>query len=110
MIHDPDKLAEIQGHVRKLIRSRMRSLRKAHPLAALAIRSRSIVERVLASLSVQQCALPWDFLAIDSGSSDGSVGLARSLGAEVVELDLSVKNVAGETRVFGTARVRLPLA
>ena len=26
----------------------------------------------------------------------------------VVELDLSVKNEAGETRVFGTARVRLP--
>ena len=28
----------------------------------------------------------------------------------VVELDVSVKNGAGETRVFGTARVRLPLA
>jgi len=28
----------------------------------------------------------------------------------VVELDLSVKNAAGETRVFGTARVRLPKA
>ncbi|HEY6598453.1 MAG TPA: hypothetical protein VIZ30_04040 [Pseudomonadales bacterium] len=28
----------------------------------------------------------------------------------VVELDVSVKNTAGETRVFGTARVRLPVA
>jgi len=28
--------------------------------------------------------------------------------AGVVELDVSVKNSAGETRVFGTARVRLP--
>ena len=26
----------------------------------------------------------------------------------LVELDLSVKNEAGETRIFGTARVRLP--
>ncbi len=30
--------------------------------------------------------------------------------AGLVELDVSVKNSAGETRVFGTARVRLPLA
>jgi hypothetical protein len=30
-------------------------------------------------------------------------------GNGVVELDLSVKNAAQETRVFGTARVRLPL-
>jgi len=28
----------------------------------------------------------------------------------IVELDLSVKNQKGETRVFGTARVRLPTA
>ncbi len=28
----------------------------------------------------------------------------------VVELDLSVKNLANETRVFGTARVRLPIS
>jgi hypothetical protein len=28
----------------------------------------------------------------------------------LVELDLSVRNGAGETRVFGTARVRLPVA
>lgn len=31
------------------------------------------------------------------------------LATGVVELDLSVKNAAQETRVFGTARVRLPL-
>jgi hypothetical protein len=30
--------------------------------------------------------------------------------AGLVELDVSVKNSAGETRVFGTARVRLPVA
>ena len=28
----------------------------------------------------------------------------------LVELDMTLKNSAGETRVFGTARVRLPLA
>ena len=28
----------------------------------------------------------------------------------LVELDMTLKNAAGETRVFGTARVRLPLA
>jgi len=30
--------------------------------------------------------------------------------AGLVQLDLTVKNTAGETRVFGTANVRLPLA
>jgi len=29
-------------------------------------------------------------------------------GARLVELDLSIKNATGETRVFGTARVRFP--
>jgi hypothetical protein len=29
--------------------------------------------------------------------------------AGIVQLDLTVKNAAGETRVFGTANVRLPL-
>ncbi|MGC4094256.1 MAG: 5-formyltetrahydrofolate cyclo-ligase [Polyangiaceae bacterium] len=62
MIHDPDTLAEIQGHVRKLIRSRMRTLRKAHPPAALAVRSQNIVERVAASepyRSARSVALFW---------------------------------------------------
>ncbi|MBM3977576.1 MAG: glycosyltransferase [Planctomycetes bacterium] len=31
------------------------------------------LERVLASLAEQRCALPWDFLAIDSGSTDGTL-------------------------------------
>ena len=30
------------------------------------------LERVLTALAAQRCALPWDFLAIDSGSSDGT--------------------------------------
>jgi GT2 family glycosyltransferase len=38
---------------------------------------------------------------VDSGSSDGSVGLARSMGAEVVELDLSVPFTAARARNAG---------
>ncbi len=30
------------------------------------------LERVLAALAEQKCALPWDFLAVDSGSTDGT--------------------------------------
>jgi GT2 family glycosyltransferase len=42
---------------------------------------------------------------VDSGSSDGSVGLARSLGAEVVELDLSVPFTAARARNAGFERL-----
>ena len=38
---------------------------------------------------------------VDSGSSDGSVGLARSMGAEVVELDLSLPFTAARARNAG---------
>lgn len=40
---------------------------------------------------------------VDSGSTDGSTALARSLGAEVVELDLSVPFTAARARNAGTA-------
>jgi glycosyltransferase involved in cell wall biosynthesis len=33
------------------------------------------LERVLAQLAVQRCALPWDFLAIDSGSTDRTLAI-----------------------------------
>ena len=42
---------------------------------------------------------------VDSGSTDGSVGLARSLGAEVVELDLSVPFTAARARNAGFERL-----
>lgn len=42
---------------------------------------------------------------VDSGSTDGSVALARSLGAEVVELDLSRPFTAARARNEGFARL-----
>jgi len=42
---------------------------------------------------------------VDSGSSDGSPGLARSLGAKVVDLDLSVPFTAARARNAGLARL-----
>jgi len=43
---------------------------------------------------------------VDSGSSDGSVDLARRLGASVVELDMSVPFTAARARNEGVARLR----
>lgn len=43
---------------------------------------------------------------VDSGSTDGSVDLARSIGAEVVELDLSVPFTAARARNSGAKRLR----
>ncbi|MBV8885378.1 MAG: glycosyltransferase family 2 protein [Chroococcidiopsidaceae cyanobacterium CP_BM_RX_35] len=42
---------------------------------------------------------------VDSGSTDGSVELARSLGIEVVELDLSVPFTAARARTTGFMRL-----
>ena len=42
---------------------------------------------------------------VDSGSTDGSVERARSFGAEVVELDLSVPFTAARARNAGFARL-----
>ena len=43
---------------------------------------------------------------VDSGSSDGSVGLARAMGAEVVELDLSLPFTAARARNAGFDRLQ----
>jgi GT2 family glycosyltransferase len=42
---------------------------------------------------------------VDSGSSDGSVELARSMGADVAELDLSLPFTAARARNAGFARI-----
>jgi glycosyltransferase involved in cell wall biosynthesis len=42
---------------------------------------------------------------VDSGSRDGSIGLARSLGVEVVELDLSLPFTAARARNAGLERL-----
>ena len=43
---------------------------------------------------------------VDSGSNDGSVAMARGLGAQVVELDMSVPFTAARARNTGWRRVR----
>ena len=43
---------------------------------------------------------------VDSGSTDGSVGLARAMGADVVELDLRVPFTAARARNEGFRRLR----
>lgn len=43
---------------------------------------------------------------VDSGSTDGSVTLARSLGAEVVELDLAIPFTAARARNAGFEKLR----
>jgi GT2 family glycosyltransferase len=42
---------------------------------------------------------------VDSGSSDGSVAMAREMGAEVVELDMSIPFTAARSRNEGFARL-----
>ena len=42
---------------------------------------------------------------VDSGSTDGSVAAARALGADVVELDMSVPFTAARARNAGLARL-----
>ena len=43
---------------------------------------------------------------VDSGSTDGSVATARSLGAEVVQLDLRIPFTAARARNAGLAKLR----
>jgi GT2 family glycosyltransferase len=47
-----------------------------------------------------------DLVYVDSGSTDGSVALARGLGAHVVELDLSTPFTAARARNAGYAALR----
>ncbi len=55
-------------------------------------------------MSVQASQTP--VVYVDSGSTDASVPLARSLGADVVELDLSTPFTAARARNEGFARLR----
>ncbi|HWB20453.1 MAG TPA: glycosyltransferase family 2 protein [Phycisphaerales bacterium] len=59
------------------------------------------LQRCLESLHNQVSAIVY----VDSGSTDGSVDLARSLNAEVVELDLSTPFTAARARNAGFARL-----
>lgn len=58
----------------------------------------------LASLR-EQLSAGTPVVYVDSGSTDGSVAMARGMGAEVVELDLSVPFTAARARNAGAARL-----
>lgn len=59
------------------------------------------LRRCLASALI---AAPW-VVYVDSGSTDGSVAMARGLGAEVVELDMSIPFTAARARNAGFRRL-----
>jgi GT2 family glycosyltransferase len=59
------------------------------------------LRRCLASVR-EQCTT---IVYVDSGSQDGSVSVARNLGVEVVELDLSIPFTAARARNAGLARL-----
>src|SRR6056297_2832967 len=83
---------------------RSRFCAMAEPVAAVAI-GRNEGDRLtgcLASLTAQGLS---PVVYVDSGSTDGSVEAARRLGAEVVELDLSVPFTAARARNAGAARM-----
>lgn len=61
------------------------------------------LEACLKSLLAQGAA---PVVYVDSGSSDGSLDMARGLGVDVVELDLSVPFTAARARNAGWAQVR----
>ncbi|MFN4243212.1 MAG: glycosyltransferase [Tepidisphaerales bacterium] len=65
-------------------------------------------ERLRACLASLREQLPPGTVVVyvDSGSTDGSVEVARSFGAEVVELDLSVPFTAARARNAGARRLR----
>ncbi len=60
------------------------------------------LRRCLGSLAGEGVA----FVYVDSGSTDGSVAMARSMGVEVVELDLSTPFSAARARNEGFGRLR----
>ncbi len=52
----------------------------------------AFLDRVLASLAAQRVDLPWDFLAIDSGSTDGTLEILARRG-ESFPVPLSVRGI-----------------
>lgn len=59
------------------------------------------LRRCLASAVVNRCPV----IYVDSASSDGSVGVARELGAAIVDLDMSLPFSAARARNAGFARL-----
>jgi GT2 family glycosyltransferase len=60
------------------------------------------LRRCLASVTSESTPLVY----VDSGSTDGSIALARSMGADVAELDLAIPFTAARARNAGFQRLR----
>jgi glycosyltransferase involved in cell wall biosynthesis len=60
------------------------------------------LRRCLTSVLATGCPV----IYVDSGSRDGSVAMAREMGATVVELDLSIKFTAARARDVGLRKLR----
>jgi cellulose synthase/poly-beta-1,6-N-acetylglucosamine synthase-like glycosyltransferase len=66
----------------------------------------------LAALSAQRCAVSWDVIISDNGSTDGTVALARSYKSRLPGLtivDSSQRPGAGYARNVGAAATQAPL-
>jgi len=59
------------------------------------------LRRSLATVVPAKAGIPFGLVYVDSGSSDGSVALARAQGAEVVELDAATPFTAARARNAG---------
>jgi glycosyltransferase involved in cell wall biosynthesis len=65
------------------------------------------LERVLTALAAQRCTLPWDFLAIDSGSTDGTWEL---LGRRAQDFPVPLRRLRIEQVEFDHGDTRNELA
>ena len=82
--------------------------RAAHPIGAVVI-GRNEGERLIRSLDALQNdpqRVNQTIVYVDSGSTDGSVAMARSRGIAVVDLDLSIPFTAARARNAGFERLR----
>jgi len=80
------------------------SMATSSPTLGLVVIGRNEGERLRRCLRSIDCGSAL-VVYVDSGSSDGSVALARSMGAEVVELDTATRFTAARARNAGWMRL-----
>src|SRR5450432_2811477 len=87
----------------RLVKLASRSMEVPTRFGAVAI-GRNEGDRLIRCLESLSAAAT--IVYVDSGSSDGSVQIARKLGADVVELDISVPFTAARARNAGFRRLQ----